>query len=147
MAGTRKIAHGRESDSDSQSKQNTESEEEGSAVEDHVEYSEHDTDYQQSENSEEDVPSSPTPIHGNYYYGKDKTTKWNKVPPPITKTRKHNIITHLPGCKGPSKNVTTPSESFFLFFDDFVFDLLVENTKKYIVTEVKDNFSQKEMLV
>ncbi|GLV46045.1 uncharacterized protein CBL_05132 [Carabus blaptoides fortunei] len=131
-----------ESDSDSQSKQNTESEEEGSAVEDHVEYSEHDTDSQQSENSEEDVPSSPTPIHGNYYYGKDKTTKWNKVPPPITKTRKHNIITHLPGCKGPSKNVTRPSESFFLFFDDFVFDLLVENTNKYIVTEVKDNFSR-----
>lgn len=127
-----------ESDSDTCMKVNSESE--VSAVEDHVEYSEHDTDTQESEDSEEDVASSPT--HGNYYCGKDKTTKWYKVPPPKTKTQKYNIITHLPGCKGPAKNVTTPAESFILFFDEFVLDLLVENTNKYIIEVVKDKFSR-----
>ncbi|XP_071052896.1 piggyBac transposable element-derived protein 4-like [Onthophagus taurus] len=127
-----------ESDSDTCMKVNSESE--ISAVEDHVEYSEHDTDTQESDDSEENVASSPT--HGNYYCGKDRTTKWYKVPPPKTKTQKYNIITHLPGCKGPAKNVTTPAESFILFFDEFVLDLLIENTNKYIIEVVKDKFSR-----
>ncbi|KAF5284863.1 hypothetical protein FQA39_LY16935 [Lamprigera yunnana] len=30
------------------------------------------------------------------FLGKDKTTKWMKLPPPAPRRKKHNIVTHLP---------------------------------------------------
>lgn len=59
--------------------------------------------------------------------------KINLQPPATSRTRKDNIIVHLPGTKGAAKNVKSIYICCILcFFHDFVFQLLVENTNIYV---------------
>lgn len=127
---------------DSESELELDSESDDSVAEDFMEYSEHDTDSCQEDEYEDDASPTPLPTDADYYIGKDKNTKWRKVPPSKTKTRKYNIITHLPGYKGPARTISTPSEDFYLFFDDYVMQLLVTNTNNFITAEVKDKFTR-----
>lgn len=84
-------------------------------AEDVVEESEHNTCTEESElSSDEDESTDKS------YTGKDGT-KWNSQPPPCnSRTRSHNLVTHLPGVKGLAKNAKTIVDSWTLFFSDDV---------------------------
>ncbi|KAH9629116.1 hypothetical protein HF086_008565 [Spodoptera exigua] len=45
----------------------------------------------------------------NCYRGKNRY-KWSKTAPSRSRTRRHNIITHLPGLVGPAREKTNMSE-------------------------------------
>lgn len=63
-------------------------------------------------------------ISSDFYIGKDKETKWNKCHPPRNvRTRKINIITHLPDVKTAAKNAKSPLKCFSLFIDDIMIDI------------------------
>lgn len=72
--------------------------------------------------------------------GRDGLTEWgHKSLPPLPPRRgragSHNIITHLPGPKGNSKNVTSPTEAWKLFFPDSVIQKIMDYTNKWIETK------------
>lgn len=72
-------------------------------------------------------------ISNDFYIGKDKETKWNKCHPPRNvRTRKINIITHLPGVKTAAKNAKSPLECFSLFIDDIMIRHITSCTNIYI---------------
>lgn len=68
-----------------------------------------------------------------FYIGKDQTKWKKKVPPQNSRTRSHNIITHLPGLKSNAKNEKSHMECFSLFFDDSVISII----KKVQTSEFK----------
>jgi hypothetical protein len=74
--------------------------------------------------------------------GKGGTTEWSTVIP--TKNKKtcswNIIITHLPCIRRESKSCKSPIDCFQLFVTDDVFEIVVENTNKYIDT-VSVNYS------
>lgn len=109
--------------------------------EDHLSESEHDSSTEE-ELETDDETETPTSVTTDYFTGKDKTTRWHKKPPATARTRRHNIITHLPGCVGDSRNVTDPKTAFCLFFDVDIIDVLVENTNIYITTTVLPRFQE-----
>lgn len=113
-------------------------EEKSGDEEDHLSESEHDTSSEIDETDDE--AAATTEIHQDFFVGKDKITNWSKHPPPTTKTRKHNIVTHLPGCVGESREVTDPMTAFCLFFDDGVVNMLVEYTNIFITLMVLPKF-------
>lgn len=72
--------------------------------------------------------------------GKDGT-KWRKHCHryPNVRTRRHNIVTQLPGVKGEAKNKKTPIEIWSLFITDTMLQNIVLYTNKYIVAK---NYSE-----
>lgn len=73
-----------------------------------------------SENDDEEMDTGMQPW-STFYIGKDKKTKWiREKPPSNTRTRGHNIVTHLPGCRPIAKNKNVITEYFFFFFFDDV---------------------------
>jgi len=109
--------------------------------EDYVEESEHDTesDLGTSLDNEEVNDASTS---NNFYFSKDKNTKWNKKPIKVSgRTRKHNIITHLPGVKGVAKNAKTPHDAFKLYFDEELMNILVLKTNLYIL-KIRVNYKR-----
>lgn len=76
------------------------------------------------------------------FVGKDKVSKWSKTPPATSRTRQSNIVIHLPGCKSAAKDAKSVLDTFSLFFDEHVIDLLVKNTNIYINTKVQPNFER-----
>lgn len=112
--------------------------------EDHESVSDHNTDTEEESEDEpevEGVSDDEEAIQEDHYTGRDKTSKWEKNPPPPSRTRRQNIITHLPGSIGAGRNVVTPEAAFALFFDDEVINILVENTNIYIDTKVRENYA------
>lgn len=58
---------------------------------DHTSQSEHNSDSEEDADNSEDELSAT-----DYYLGKDKKTRWRKMPPPAnTRTRSHNIVIYL----------------------------------------------------
>lgn len=98
--------------------------------------SEHETDTEQEDQEdtdEEDKTStaSQETSRSLYFFGKDGT-KWRKhAPPQNIRTRRHNIVTHLPGVLGHAKNALTPIHCWLLFFED-ILNIIVVNTNLYI---------------
>lgn len=83
--------------------------------EDRVEISDHDTESEQEAGVEddelmEDILDNTTEVP--YFTGKDKYTKWNKMPPPNSRTRKHNLVLKLPGPTGEAKNAKSVLDCF-----------------------------------
>ncbi|KAL4113154.1 hypothetical protein QTP88_016830 [Uroleucon formosanum] len=109
--------------------------------EDYVEESEHDTESDLGTSSDdEEVNDAST--SNNFYFSKDKNTKWNKKPIKVSgRTRQHNIITHLPGVKGIAKNAKTPHDTFKLYFDEELMNILVLNTNIYIL-KIRVNYKR-----
>ncbi|KAJ8964115.1 hypothetical protein NQ314_005111 [Rhamnusium bicolor] len=63
------------------------------------------------------------------FTGKDGTTIWRKHPlRKMVRRGAKNIVTQVPGVKGPAQGIKDPLEIFNLFFDDGVLDLIIENT-------------------
>lgn len=88
--------------------------------------------------SEQDVSDGeehPVASSVPYFLGRDGTTKWNKhCPTRNVRTRSENIITHLPGVKGEAKKVKTPIDIWQCFINDHIFNIIVENTNKFIAS-------------
>lgn len=75
---------------------------------------------------EEEISSDPEEVNqtGNYYYGKNRY-KWAKNPPKRdVRTPAHNLVTHLPGLKGPARlrNPSTPYEAWQVLFTHEILD-------------------------
>lgn len=75
----------------------------------------------------------------NYFLGKNRFT-WAKKPPGRTRTRQHNIISHLPGRIGPAKDLglyCTHQSAWGLFFDEEILKevLLRTNEKLALIRE------------
>lgn len=95
-----------------------------------------------SENDEEEMDTSMHP-RSKFYIGKDKKTKWiREKPPNNTRTRGHNIVTHMSGCRPTAKNKSDITEYFFLFFDDVILRMITACTNIKIECVAK-NFSRK----
>lgn len=88
-----------------------------------------------AEDEERDIPESQQET----YLERDKKTKWSRIKPPTNvRTRRHNIVTHLPGPKGDAKQVRSESECLRLFLDDnILLESLVKYTHIYIELQVK----------
>lgn len=110
--------------------------------EDRVEISDHDTESEQEAGVEDDelmegILDNTTEVP--YFTGKDKYTKWNKMPPPNSRTRKHNLVLKLPGPTGEAKNAKSVLDCFFIFIDEGLIDLIAQYTNIYIA-KIKTNF-------
>ncbi|XP_073507254.1 uncharacterized protein [Phyllobates terribilis] len=106
--------------------------------EDDVEECPDESDADQDGESEEDAQDIET-----YYLGKDKTTKWIKKPPPKrSRTRSHNILSHLPGVIGTARNAKNEMECWNCLFTDDILVTIVTYTNQYMDT-IRDSFIRK----
>lgn len=124
-----------------------------SEEEDNQEFSDHDSDsdidwvptnddLEDEENNVEDIPmdvstasTSDSFSSKSSWYGKGTSKyKWSKIAPSRTKTLKHNIITVLPGLKGPSRQnpPTTPLEAWELLFTEEMIEIIIIHTNNKI---------------
>lgn len=77
---------------------------------------------------EDDISNTASRGKQAYYFGKNRT-KWSKICSPKTvRTRKQNIVTHLPGVKRAGQNAKTPLQCFELLFDNQMIDDIVQWT-------------------
>lgn len=85
-------------------------------------------------NSADSDSSSDMPLSTlGYVYGKNRY-KWSKRAPTRGRTRRHNIITHLPGLKGPAKNLQNknPVNYWSLLITDEMISTIVDCTNEKI---------------
>lgn len=102
--------------------------------------SEHDTCTEESGLLSDEYESS-----NQNYLGKDGT-KWKAQPPPLnSRTRSHNLVTHLPSVKGVAKNSKTIIDSWKLFFPDEIISEIV-NFTNITIQKIRENFARVEML-
>ncbi|KAF0703927.1 piggyBac transposable element-derived protein 4-like, partial [Aphis craccivora] len=75
------------------------------------------------------------------YLGKDGT-KWKaRMPSSNSRTRSHNLVTHLPGVKGVAKNSKSIIDSWQLFFPDEVISEIV-NFTNIKIQKVREHFAR-----
>lgn len=75
-----------------------------------------------------------------FFLGKDKITKWYKNNPPSNvRTRRHNIVLHLPGVKRIARDAKSVLDCWKLFFPDTVVIDIVECTNKYLA-KIRANY-------
>ncbi|XP_049857934.1 piggyBac transposable element-derived protein 4-like [Schistocerca gregaria] len=78
----------------------------------------------------------------HYHTGRDKETKWNKVPPSQkVRFRAHNIIRKLPGPIAAAKALRTPFECWNCLVDDDILSIIVLYTNQYIES-IKASFQR-----
>lgn len=85
----------------------------------------------------------------HFYYAYQKrnnriieTWKWKKTPYNEARRRApQNIIIHLPGVKGPGKNVSSAEGAWNLLIDDHILCTIVECTNKYIL-KIRNQFTR-----
>lgn len=104
---------------------------------DNVEVRDRNSDSEESAESEDEgarvnLTQDPSSLE---YVGKNGETRWNYFPHPNAsrgRARRRNIVTHLPGPIRQARNVTTPLESWKLFFPDNVLEEIVIFTNIWI---------------
>ena len=105
---------------------------ENSESEDELEICDYQSSTKQSgDESEDSVSEDELPLYNSIctVVGKGGTTKWKTIPPrQNSRTRIHNIVTHLPGVKSATKHATTPIEAWETFFTEEMLQLIVEYT-------------------
>lgn len=95
-------------------------------VEIHNEYT--DTENSDCDNENESKNDGIGPIlQYKYFFGKDNTRWIKKVPTTVHRTRAHNIIINLPSPKATVENMKTHLESFFIFYDENVINIIVRS--------------------
>ncbi|XP_054706863.1 uncharacterized protein LOC129216672 [Uloborus diversus] len=103
---------------------------------DHENFSEHDTE------SEEDGDSENEELNNSEWFFAKDGVKWKKTKfRQNVRTRCFNIVSHLPGTKGLAKNVTNPLNSWELYIDDSMIQIIVECTNIFI-EKCAPNFSR-----
>lgn len=106
---------------------------------DHLSISNHYSESEQSDGEETEYQGESQDL---FFLGKDKTTKWLKeVPKKNVRTRKENIITHLPGPKAVASKITQEDKLLDLFLDSNVYKIIVDCTNIYI-NIVKNKFQR-----
>lgn len=116
---------------------------------DESEHSDHETDSEQeniesdleiaqNEKAGEEISESSDDVEteassGNYFYGKNRF-KWAKTCPALSRTRKHNIVSHLPGIVGEARAAkpTKPKESWKCLISRDILQIIVERTNERI---------------
>lgn len=117
---------------------------ESSEIEDAVEIVNSNSESEQSaeereDSSDEDIPLSQISCN---IYGKDGLTVWKTIQPPQnSRTRAHNIVSHLPGVKRAAKNAKSPMEAWNIFFTDDMLQSIVIFTNCEI-DRIKENYSR-----
>lgn len=95
---------------------------------------------QEAPDSDTENSSSDSETTAGLFIGKDKSTKWRKHHYPLNvRTKRQNIISHLPGPKGNARKASTPLQTFQNFIDEEIIDEIVENTNIYI-SNIKQNY-------
>lgn len=96
-----------------------------------------------SDSEESGTDEEPDSNDNLYYLGKDKTTKWMKVPrQKKRRTEPHNIITRLPGVIHEARQAKLPIECWSNMFSDEMLQKIVEYTNQYIRLEVRDRYDR-----
>ena len=120
-------------------------EEDGASEEQHVPLSSpHISDSEQEADELErdgDSQEDNVPLSQLAGYLSRNGTRWSKFPPPTSRTRAHNIMTRHPGPKGIARDAKTCLQSFLLFFDSDILNILVECTNIYIDT-IKEKYQR-----
>lgn len=96
---------------------------------------------QEMDQSDEESHSETAEARGLFYLGKNNVIKWNKVKPPASRTRSHNLIFKVPGPKGIAKNAKTGIDSFSLFIDASMLQQITVSTNTYI-EHIKQNYAR-----
>lgn len=112
------------------------------------EHSDHNTDSEQeyendvNSNDQESAEENGESSGINYYYGKNKF-KWAKIPPAPSRTRRHNIVSHLPGVigKARAKNPTTPLQAWECLIDEEILQTVLDRTNERI-TEMAARYNK-----
>lgn len=100
----------------------------------------------ETEEQVDDHAVEQTTRRAQYLWGIDKKTKWTEKPGNLAiRTRRENIITHLPGPKRIAQNVKTPLDCWKLFIDDLILTSIVECTNEKIVRKA-NNYTDKHMV-
>ncbi|KAI4454225.1 thap domain-containing [Holotrichia oblita] len=106
---------------------------------DNLETFEEDTDTEEEVDDEDTVSET---FEGPLFFGRDKKSKWRKhASTQKVKTRSKNIVTQLPGVRGPVKEVKEPLAIWKHFFDINMLNMIIDNTNKYIAS-VANNYSR-----
>lgn len=103
--------------------------------EDKIENREEDSESEQDlENEDEITPPSQKKIRREpMFLGRDNLTEWKKHKPSVkVRTRSKNIVTHLPGVKGPARSVSTVIDCWKCFFDENILNIIVDHTNHFI---------------
>ncbi|KAK9716820.1 Transposase IS4 [Popillia japonica] len=82
----------------------------------------------------------------SYFYGKNRF-KWAKNPPRRDgRTPAHNIVTHLPGLKGPARlaNPQSPLQAWKLLFTDEILEIILDHTNAKI-TELSVKYQSEKV--
>lgn len=66
------------------------------------------------------------------YIGKDRSTQWKKICPPITRTKVHNFFTKKPGPINNASKAKTELECFQIFMSDNIIEIITNSTNIYI---------------
>ncbi|KAK9753755.1 Transposase IS4 [Popillia japonica] len=127
------------------------------AEEDATEIQEEVSDTEQEGDSSEEEEIAEKKGKCVYFLGRDKTSQWNKhCPSKKVRTRKanivkhlpgiancakHNIVKHLPGIANCAKHTKSVLETWDLFFPEEILRIIVENTNKFI-TSISENYSR-----
>ena len=95
-----------------------------------------------ADDSDDSLVSTRWSEHDKNFVGKDRKTIWKVHRKPKTsRTKRHNIITHLPGVKPEAKNARSPFESWNLFITEEIIEEIVRCTNVYL-SSIRDNFSR-----
>lgn len=112
------------------------------AEEDATEIQEEVSDTEQEGDSSEEEEIAEKKGKCVYFLGRDKTSQWNKhCPSKKVRTRKANIVNHLPGVANCAKHMKSVLETWDLFFPEEILRIIVENTNKFI-TSISENYSR-----
>ena len=91
------------------------------------------------EGVDDEILSKPKQRTEPYFTGKDRVTKWRKHLPSLNvRTRSKNIVTRLPGVKGPARNLRTIVDIWKCFFDEEILNMIVSNTNLFITQQEYD---------
>ncbi|KAK9702721.1 hypothetical protein QE152_g29774 [Popillia japonica] len=95
------------------------------------------SDSEEKVETDDEMPDLPP---GNYFYGKNRF-KWAKSEPASSRTHLQNIVTHLPGPKGPAttNKPETPFKAWSLLFTVAILEIILEYTNARI-TELSTNY-------
>ena len=100
------------------------------------EHSDHLTDSEvEGEDNDEEMDMDDDDLPA-YVYGRNRF-KWSKAPPAPSRTRRSNIVLHLPGIKGPALNAPpkTPLEAWSLLFTEDILEEILEHTNAKITDQ------------
>lgn len=95
----------------------------------------------ENSDTEQDISDADTEVteeeNEEYYFGKDKTTKWTKEVRRQGKRQRQNVLSEQSGVRPLAKNAKTEIECWNCFITDDILELILFHTNTYIHTIAK----------